>query len=328
MRRREFIKAIAGSAAVWPLAARAQQQQSMPVIGVLSVAPAGFANDRFGEFRKGLQENGFTEGKNVAIEYRWAEGHLERLPSLVMDLVRSQVAVIFTTGGNVPALVAKGATATIPIVFSTAVDPVRSGLVTSLNRPDRNATGATLVAGSLGTKQIGLLRELAPKVRKIGILINPNDPDSELETVNVQAAVQAMGEQLSVLEATNNEEIDKAFATLGQLKLDGLLVNPDPIFLPRRDQIVALAAQYGVPTIYYAREYVAAGGLMSYGGSFLWVYRQCGIYVARILKGDKPADLPVMQPTKFELVINAKTAKTLGLSVPNALLATADEVIE
>jgi putative tryptophan/tyrosine transport system substrate-binding protein len=327
MRRRDFIKGIAGSATAWPLAARAQQTPT-PMIGVLSAVSSGEAADRFGEFRKGLQEIGFSEGKNVAIEYRWAEGHLERLPSLVMDLVRSQAAVIFTTGGNVPALVAKGATATIPIVFSTAVDPVRSGLVTNIKRPDRNATGATLVAGSLGTKRIGLLRELAPKARKIGMLINPNNPDSELETVDVQAAVQAMGESISVLKATDSEEIDKAFATLGQLKLDGLLVNPDPIFLPRRNQIVALAARYGVPTMYYARECVAAGGLMSYGGSFLWVYHQCGVYVARILKGERPADLPVMQPTKFELVINVRTAKALGLSVPNTLLATADEVIE
>jgi len=326
MRRREFITLVGGAAA-WPLAGRAQQPP-VPMIGVLGAVSAGEAADRFGEFRKGLQENGFTEGKNITIEYRWAEGHLERLPLLVMDLVRSQVAVIFTNGGNVPALVAKGATAIIPIVFSTAVDPVRSGLVTNLNRPDRNATGATLVAGSLGTKLIGLLRELAPKARKIGILINPNSPDAVLEAADVQAAVQAIGEHISVLEATNSEEIDKAFATLGQLKLDGLLVNPDPVFLPRRSQIVALAARYAVPTIYYAREYVAAGGLMSYGGSFLWVYRQCGIYVARILKGEKPADLPVMQPTKFELVINARTVKALGLSVPNTLLATADEIIE
>ena len=326
MRRREFITLVGGAAA-WPLAGRAQQPP-VPMIGILGAVSAGEAADRFGEFRKGLQENGFTEGKNITIEYRWAEGHLERLPLLVMDLVRSQVAVIFTNGGNVPALVAKGATAIIPIVFSTAVDPVRSGLVTNLNRPDRNATGATLVAGSLGTKLIGLLRELAPNARKIGILINPNSPDAVLEAADVQAAVQAIGEHISVLEATNSEEIDKAFATLGQLKLDGLLVNPDPVFLPRRSQIVALAARYAVPTIYYAREYVAAGGLMSYGGSFLWVYRQCGIYVARILKGEKPADLPVMQPTKFELVINATTVKALGLSVPNTLLATADEIIE
>ena len=326
MRRREFITLVGGAAA-WPLAGRAQQPP-VPMIGVLGAVSAGEAADRFGEFRKGLQENGFTEGKNITIEYRWAEGHLERLPLLVMDLVRSQVAVIFTNGGNVPALVAKGATAIIPIVFSTAVDPVRSGLVTNLNRPDRNATGATLVAGSLGTKLIGLLRELAPKARKIGILINPNSPDAVLEAADVQAAVQAIGEHISVLEATNSEEIDKAFATLGQLKLDGLLVNPDPVFLPRRSQIVALAARYAVPTIYYVREYVAAGGLMSYGGSFLWVYRQCGIYVGRILKGEKPADLPVMQPTKFELVINARTVKALGLSVPNTLLATADEIIE
>ena len=326
MRRRKFITLLGGTVA-WPLTARAQQPP-VPMIGVLGAVSAGEAADRFGEFRKGLQENGFTEGKNITIEYRWAEGHLERLPLLVMDLVRSQVAVIFTNGGNVPALVAKGATAIIPIVFSTAVDPVRSGLVTNLNRPDRNATGATLVAGSLGTKLIGLLRELAPNARKIGILINPNSPDAVLEAVDVQAAVQAMGEHISVLEATNSEEIDKAFATLGQLKLDGLLVNPDPAFLPRRSQIVALAARYAVPTIYYVREYVAAGGLMSYGGSFLWVYRQCGIYVARILKGEKPADLPVMQPTKFELVINARTVKALGLSVPNTLLATADEIIE
>ena len=279
-------------------------------------------------FRTGLKENGFIEGENIAIEYRWADGHLERLPSLVADLVRRRVAVIFATGGDVPALIAKGSTTTIPIVFLTGDDPVRSGLVASLNRPGGNATGATVIAGLLGAKRMALLRELAPKIHALGLLVNPNNPNSEPETADVQAAARAIAGRVQVLQASNTEEIEAAFAALGRAKLDGLLVNPDPIFLPRRDQFVALAARHAVPTIYYAREYVEAGGLMSYGASFTWLYRQGGIYVARVLKGIKPADLPVVQPTNFELVINLKTAKALGLTIPETLLATADEVIQ
>jgi len=300
----------------------------MPVVGFVTIAGANQNTHLPAAFRAGLKENGFAEGKNVAIEYRWAEGHLERLPSLVADLVRRRVAVILSTGGDVPTLVAKGATTTIPIVFLTGADPVRSGLVASLNRPGGNATGATLLAGMLGAKRMALLRELAPKVRTLGMLVNPNNPNSEPDTADVQAAARAIGGQVQVLEASNGEEIEAAFAALARAKLDGLLVNPDPIFLPRRDQFVSLAARHAVPTMYYAREYVDAGGLMSYGASFTWLYRQGGIYVARILQGEKPADLAVVQPTKFELAINAKTAKALGLSVPTPLLVSADKVIE
>jgi putative tryptophan/tyrosine transport system substrate-binding protein len=326
MRRRAFIAGL-GSAAAWPLVARAQQP-ARPVVGYVTTMSANRNTHLPLAFRTGLKENGFIEGENIAIEYRWADGHLERLPSLIADLVRRRVAVIFATGGDVPALIAKGSTTTIPIVFLTGDDPVRSGLVASLNRPGGNATGATVIAGMLGAKRMALLRELAPKTRALGLLVNPNNPNSEPETADVQAAVQAIGGQVQVLQAGNSEEIEAAFVALERAKLDGLLVNPDPIFLPRRDQLVALAARHAVPTVYYAREYVESGGLTSYGASFTWLYRQGGIYVARILKGEKPADLPVMQPTKFELVINLTTAKALGLTVPETLLATADEVIQ
>jgi putative ABC transport system substrate-binding protein len=325
MRRREFIAGLGATA--WPLLARAQQP-AMPVVGYVTTTASNQNTHLPAAFRTGLKEKGFIEGENIAIEYRWADGHLERLPSLVADLIRRRVAVIFATGGDIPALIAKGSTTTIPIVFLTGGDPVRSGLVASLNRPGGNATGATVIAGMLGAKRMALLRELAPKTHALGLLVNPNNPNSEPETADVQAAARAIGGQVQVLQASNSEEIEEAFAALGRAKLDGLLVNPDPIFLPRRDQFVALAARHAVPTIYYAREYVEAGGLMSYGASFTWLYRQGGIYVARVLKGEKPADLPVMQPTKFELIINLKTAKALGLTTPETLLATADEVIQ
>jgi len=328
--RRDFIQVVIGLAAawsaLWPLVAQAQP--AMPVIGFLSSTSPGLYVTRLQAFRQGLKEAGYVEGQNVAIEYRWADGHLERLPSLVADLVRRQVAVIFSTGGDVPTLVAKGTTTTIPIVFATGADPLRSGLVASLNRPGGNATGATVVAGLLGAKRIAMLRDLAPNTHALGLLVNPNNPNAEPETADIEAAAQSMHAQVQVLPASNGEEIEAAFAVLASSKLDGLVVNPDPIFFPRRDQIVALAARHAVPTIYYSREYAEAGGLMSYGASFTWLYRQCGIYVARILKGAKPTDLPVVQPTRFELVINAKTAKTLGLTVPPTLVATADEVIE
>jgi putative tryptophan/tyrosine transport system substrate-binding protein len=327
MRRRNFISLVGGAAVAWPIAARAQRP-ALPVVGFVSSANAQSTPHMTAAFQAGLKENGFTEGENVAIEYRWADGHLERLPSLVADLVRRRVAVIFSTGGDVPTLVAKGATTTIPIVFATGADPLRSGLVASLNRPGGNATGATVVAGLLGAKRIALLRELAPNTYALGLLVNPNNPNAEPETADIEAAAQSMRAQVQVLPASNGEEIEAAFAALARSKLDGLVVNPDPIFFPRRDQIVAMAARQAVPTIYYSREYAEAGGLMSYGASFTWLYRQCGIYVARILQGAKPADLPVVQPTRFELVINANTAKTLGLTVPPTLLATVDEVIE
>ena len=274
IRRRELLAALGGAAA-WPLAVRAQQP-AMPVVGFVSSANAQSTPHMTAAFLAGLKENGFTEGENVAIEYRWADGHLERLPSLVADLVRRRVSVIFSTGGDVPTLVAKGATTTIPIVFATGADPLRSGLVVSLNRPGGNATGATVVAGLLGAKRIALLRELAPNTHTLGLLVNPNNPNAEPETADVEAAAQSVHAQVQVLPASNGEEIEAAFAALARSKLDGLVVNPDPIFFPRRDQIVALAARQVVPTIYYSREYAEAGGLMSYGASFTWLYRQCG----------------------------------------------------
>jgi putative ABC transport system substrate-binding protein len=245
-----------------------------------------------------------------------------------MELVRRQVSILCTSGGDVPGLIAKGATSTIPIVFLTAADPIRSGLVISLNRPDRNATGATLLGGALGAKRLEFLRELMPKAGTVGILANANNPNSEPETADVQAAARSVGNQIHILQAGNAQEIENAFEKLAQIKADGMLVNPDPRFMIQREQIVALANRLGKPVIYYSREYPEVGGLMSYGASFAGLYRQGGEYVARILHGAKPADLPVVQPTKFDLVINQKAALALGLSMPPSLLARADEVIE
>src|SRR5262249_27752732 len=252
----------------------------------------------------------------------------ERLPRLIVDLVRRPAAVIFVAGGDVPALVAKGATRSIPIVFLTSSDPVRSGLVASLNRPGLNATGVTTIGGSLGSKRLEMLHEFVPKAAIIGLLVNPNNTNSEPETADVQAGARAIGLQIRILEASNSAEVDRAFATLTELKAGALLVNVDPLFFLLRDQIVTLAARNALPTVHYAREFPENGGLISYGASIAGGIRQCGSYVGRILKGENPADLPVAQPTKFELVINLKTAKALGLDIPPTLLARADEVIE
>ena len=328
MRRREFVTLLGGAAAGWPLAARAQQQ-TMPVIGYVSTASQLAADDRNAvAFREGLAETGFTDGRNVALEYRSAEGHLERLPMLIVGLVRRQVAVIFVPGGDVPTLVAKGATRTIPIVFMTSSHPVRSGLVTSLNRPGLNATGVTTVGGPLGAKRLELVRELVPRAATVGLLVNPNNPNSEPESADVRAAARTIGMQIHILEAANSDDIGRAFATLIELKASALMVSADPLFLFSRNHFITLAARYAMPTIYYAREFPENGGLISYGASLVSALRQCGVYVGRILKGDNPADLPVLQPTKFELVINLRTAKTLGLVVPPTLLALANEVIE
>jgi putative ABC transport system substrate-binding protein len=327
IRRREFIGLLGGAAAGWPLAARAQQA-AMPVVGFLSAnLSAGFPQYT-AAFRQGLAGAGFVEGKNVAIEFRFAEQHLERVPALAMDLVRRQVAVIFTAGGDVPAMVAKGATSTIPIVFVTGFDPVKSGLVASLNRPGGNLTGATVIAGQLVAKRLELLRELVPAARVVAMLANPNSPNAEAGVADAETAGRALGQEIHVLPAGNEQEVEAAFTALARLKADALVIDPDPLFANLRAKIVALAEQRALPAVYYSREYADAGGLISYGASFTSLYRLGGIYVGRILKGAKPAELPVVQPTKFDLIINLKTAKTLGLTIPPGILAIADEVIE
>ena len=327
MHRRDFIKVVAGSAATWPLAARAQQPP-LPVIGFLSTNQSAATPHFTAAFREGLAEEGFTEGTNVAIEFRFAEQRLERVPALAMELVRRRVTVIFTAGGDLPAMVAKGSTSTIPIVFATGFDPVNSGLVASFNRPGGNLTGATVIAGPLASKRLELLHELAPTARVVAVMINPNNPAAETDTSEVQKIGRTLGQEVHVLPAASEREIEGAFTTLTQLKADALMFAPDPLFQNLRSKIVALVKSRALPAIYYSRDFADAGGLMSYGASFTNLYRQGGIYVGRILKGAKPADLPVVQPTKFELVINLKTAKTQRLAIPPAILTRADELIE
>jgi putative tryptophan/tyrosine transport system substrate-binding protein len=323
MQRREFIKFIGGAAAAWPLVARAQQP-AMPLVGYLhSASPEPYA-PMMAAFRQGLKETSYVEGQNVALEFRWAEGRPERLPALAAELVRRQVAVLATGGGDPPALAARQASTTIPIVFVTS-DPVRSGLVASLNRPGANITGVSLFTWELGPKRLEILRELVPTAT-IAVLVNPFVPN--LGQQEVPDAARSIGQQVEVLYARNEQEIDAAFTAIGQTKAEALLVVSSPLFTNRRHQIVALANHYRVPTIYPLREYAVSGGLMSYGTSIADAYHQSGVYAGRMLKGERPADLPVMQPTRFELVINLKTAKALGLEIPPMLLARADEVIE
>jgi ABC-type uncharacterized transport system substrate-binding protein len=319
---------LGGATAAWPVAADAQQP-AMPMIGFLHSGSPGPVAYQVVAFNQGLNETGYVEGQNVTIEYRWADGHYDRLPALASDLVGRKVSVLAAAGGIPPAVAAKAATTTIPIVFLMGSDPLKAGVVTSLNRPEGNVTGVSFLINSLGTKRLELLSQMAPTASTVGMLANPTNPDAEIETGDAQAAAQALGRKLLVVNASTENDFDAAFATLVEQGAGALAVAGDPFFLGKGlNQIVALAARHRMPAIYILRQYPEAGGLMSYGTSITDAYRQHGVYVGRILKGAKPADLPVIQSTKFEFVLNLKTAKALGLSVPDRLLALADEVIE
>jgi putative ABC transport system substrate-binding protein len=326
VKRRQFITLL-GGAAVWPRAARAQQP-AMPVIGFLSSRSPDEAKHLVAAFRAGLQTGGYVEGQNLAIEYRWAEGQYDRLPTLAADLVERRVAVLVTTGGEPSALAAKVATSTIPIVFTVGGDPVKIGLVASLNRPGGNATGVSLLTTAPEAKRLGLLHELAPSAAVIGVLINPNYQEAAAQAHEVQQAAHVIDRRIQISNASSDRELEPAFATLVQARAAALLVCADPFFDTRRDHIVALAAQHRLPAIYQFRDYAVAGGLMSYGISITDGYRQVGIYTGQVLKGAKPADLPIHQSIKFELIINLKTAKTLDIKISDNMLSLADVVIE
>jgi putative ABC transport system substrate-binding protein len=326
-RRRDFITLLGGAAAAWPLASRAQQP-TMPIIGFLNSRLPDGSGPLVQAFRAGLAEAGYSDGQNVIVEYRWAGGRYDRLPALALELVRRPVAVLVAAGGTPAALAAKAATATLPIVFSIGGDPVESGLVESFSRPGGNATGFSILTSTLEAKRLEFLRELVPQAATLNLLLNMENPPARIQLRDVQEAACAINASVQILPAGTDREIDAAFATIAEQRKSALLVGASPFFDTRRDTLVGLAERYGIPTMYQLREYVEAGGLMSYGIDLPDVYRQAGAYAARILKGSKPADLPVVQPTKIELVINLKTAKALGLEIPTTLLARADEVIE
>jgi putative ABC transport system substrate-binding protein len=326
MKRREFITMVGGAAAAWPLAVRAQQV--IPVIGFLGSASEATSTHFVEAFRQGLGDRGFVEGRNVRVEYRWADNQYDRLPSLASELVTSPVAVIVASGGPVSALAAKAATSTIPVVFTATSDPVKLGLVASLNRPGGNVTGSAMFTAELDPKRLELLRELAPTALVIGAFVNPGRSDADEQFRNVQQAGRALGLQVVILSASSERDIEAAFEGLAGQRIEALLVGADPFFASRREQLVALAARYRVPATYMTRDFVVAGGLASYGTNTADGYRQAGIYAGQILKGAKPADLPVIQPTKFELVLNLRTAKALGLTVSREFLLRADDVVE
>ena len=330
MRRREFITILGGTAFVWPLAARTQQPP-IPVIGFLNSRSLGDTAHLVAGFRKGLAESGYVEGQNIAIEYRWAAGEYDRLPALAAELVDRRVAVLVATGGEPAGVAAKAATSAIPIVFVVSADPAKLvglGLAASFSRPGGNSTGMSIFTSDIGAKRLGLLRELVPKGTKIGFLSNPGFPTAETQLNDLQEGARALGVEIEILRASTASEIDRAFDTISQDRPAGLVVAADPFFDTRRNQLVVLTARHALPAMYHLREYAAAGGLISYGIDLVDVYRQLGIYAAKILRGANPADLPVQQPTKFELIINLQTAKTLGLRVPQSLLIAADEMIE
>jgi putative tryptophan/tyrosine transport system substrate-binding protein len=325
MKRRAFITLLGGAAAAWPLAARAQQP-AMPVVGFLRNTPSAGFDHLVAAFRQGLREADFVDGRNVAIQQRWAEGRDDRLPALVADLINLKAAVI--VANTIGALAAKAEATNIPVVFVTGSDPVRDGLVASFNRPGGNCTRVVFISGALGTKRLELLRQLAPQATTIAMLVGPSQPETVAEQTDVQKAAQVFGQQVVIAEATSGGEIDAAFAKFVERGASALLVGTGAFTNSHREAIVALAARHAIPAMYSLREFASIGGLISYGPSITDAYRQAGIYAGRILKGEKPADLPVMQSTKFELVLNLKTARALGLDVPDRLLALADEVIE
>jgi putative tryptophan/tyrosine transport system substrate-binding protein len=326
MKRRDLIRVIGGAAA-WPLAARAQQT-AFPVIGFLSFRSEADATDSVVSFRRGLDEVGYVEGRNLSVQYRWADARLDRLAMLAEELVRRPVSVLAAVAGQQTPRAAQAATKTIPIVFGIGEDPVKAGLVPNLNRPPGNMTGVTFFSAGLGAKRLGMLRQLVPDAEVIGLLANQNSPQGQEQLHDVPEAAKSTGQQLVILNGSNDQEIEAAFASLAERRVKALLVAADPSYDPRRNRLIALSVQYAIPTMYHFRDFPLAGGLACYGASISELYRQVGIYVGRILNGDKPTDLPVMLPTKFEFVINLKTARALRLDIPPTMLALADEVIE